>query len=313
MNTSIKKFGKYSYTPDRIFAIENDIGGDSIGSEYLFINPSYNIEANTALWYLINKKLIEKNGVSNIGTRTSPLLYDTYRFYRQLRDERKRDKKRRFIDDDEKLNENDCMKFGECLSLTVNTNDTSIFDNTIQKNSTPPVFRAKGTLLSFGEDHETNEKILGIIPNDKKDNNAIPVNGETYAIVRQGYYIGAPYHIAFVLYSHENINITIEASADSGEVYFPRFGFYDTIPQNKNTFHNFWKVYYENSHTIVLEKRDINVVLQEIENENIEESKRSSKRKKTMWGGACNRKKKTIKMKKCIRIKTKKNSKRVIH
>jgi len=118
-----------------------------------------------------------------------------------------------------------------------------------------------------------------------------------------------------VIYTHKNINITIEASADSANLYYPRFGFYDTISENKNTFHNFWsKTQYTNSQTIVLEKHDINFVLQEFENENKSNKKMKnnpSKRKKTMdencnkknkpirrktpMGGTCNKKKKTIK------------------
>ena len=212
------------------------------------------------------------------------------------------------------------MKFAECATLTTHTNDNTIFDKNIQViGSSPPVLQTKVSKKQFGEyDDETNRQIVKKIPANEKNNNAIPNNGESYAIVRKDESLDnkSPYHIAFVLYTHENINITIEASADATPLYYPRFGFYDTEPNKTNTFHNFWsKQEYNNSETIVLEKRDIDTVLKEIVNEKnnkpdeyIKNNPNSNKRKRS--GGVKNRKK-TVKKKTKTKIPYKiKNKKR---
>ena len=96
------------------------------------------------------------------------------------------------------------------------------------------------------------------------NDDAFPSPGEAYAIVRKKLALGsAPYHIAYVLYTNNGVNITLEASADSGPDYYPRFGFYDT----KNTFHKELSDLYKNGTTIVLQSRPIDDFLRELANE----------------------------------------------
>lgn len=163
------------------------------------------------------------------------------------------------------------MKFGECLSLTSNTNNNNdIFNNFIKNNENPSVLQSKETGEIFGLTYANNRKILQYTPIDKKNDNAIPNNGELYAIVRKKFIDNtSPYHISFVIYTHENINIALEASADSEALFYPKFSFYDITPGYLNTFHNIWSYSLPKSETIVLNARDISTVLQEIENENI--------------------------------------------
>jgi hypothetical protein len=123
-------------------------------------------------------------------------------------------------------------------------------------------------------------KFLKQIPNSGKNNNAIPLKGESYAIVRKNLIDDeAPYHIAFVLYTHQNINITLEAAADAGNEYYPRFCFYDINP-NGLTFHKFNSTGYLNGETIVLKTRDINTILKEIDNEIAKNNMKNSKKRK---------------------------------
>jgi hypothetical protein len=98
------------------------------------------------------------------------------------------------------------------------------------------------------------------------NNTAFPEPGEAYAIIRRKLVVGsAPYHIAFVLYSHNGVNITLEANADDGSEYYPRFGFYDT----KKTFHKMFVELYDNGTTIVLRSRSVDDFLRELAAENI--------------------------------------------
>jgi hypothetical protein len=90
----------------------------------------------------------------------------------------------------------------------------------------------------------------------------------------------APYHIAYVIYTHQNVNITLEASADAGNLYYPEFSFYDINP-NGNTFHKKYSQYYQNGVTNVLQSRNIDDVLREIDEENSKSKKhKGGKRKK---------------------------------
>jgi hypothetical protein len=113
---------------------------------------------------------------------------------------------------------------------------------------------------------------------------AIPKNGETYAIVRTKVVADkSPYHIAFVLYTHNNVNITLEAEADNRNDYQPKFCLYDTNPDG-HTFHRRWSgelfkndtstagsdrynSLYNNGETIVL-KTNVNNIITKINKKN---------------------------------------------
>jgi len=136
-------------------------------------------------------------------------------------------------------NENDCLKFGEAMGIAIRSGDIDYVIRHLQTDETDPELCVinKPTML-FGDDDDKNINLY------KKarsiDNEAIPNPGEAYAIVRREIVAKrAPYHIAFVIYQENGINITLEAEADAAREYLPRFAFYDTNP-NGYTFHKRW-------------------------------------------------------------------------
>jgi hypothetical protein len=195
--------------------------------------------------------------------------YYKYKFYRPLIDKRIYDEKGEpDFSDTISMNENDCLKFGECMTVVNQKNDKILFDKIIQAPETAPFLQFKkddDKERKFGEKDILNVKYLKDII--EKDNNAAPTSGESYAIVRKKFVKDvADFHIAFVLCRHGNINITLEASADQGHEYYPRFGFYDINPDGK-TFHKSYSTFYTNAETIVLKSRNVDTVLNEIKKE----------------------------------------------
>ena len=242
-----------------------------------------NLEANSSSDYSALKNLIEHNFLvtdnveveiklttnRELGT-TQTHKYYKYKFYRPLIDKRKYDEKGNpDFDDTISMNENDCLQFGECMTVVNQKHDKILFDKIIQAPETAPFLQFKKDddkeERKFGEKDELNVKYLEDIV--EKDNNAAPMSGESYAIVRKKFVEGvADFHIAFVLCRHGNINIALEASADQGNEYYPRFGFYDINPDGK-TFHKSYSTFYTNAETIVLKSRNIDTVLNEMEKE----------------------------------------------
>ena len=203
----------------------------------------------------------------NIITQTHK--YYKYKFYRPLIDKRIYDEKGEpDFSDTISMNENDCLKFSECMTVVNQKNDKILFDKIIQAPETAPFLQFKkddDKERKFGEKDELNVNYLEDI--SEKDNNAAPMSGESYAIVRKKFVEDvADYHIAFVLCRHGNINITLEASADQANEYYPRFGFYDINPDGK-TFHKSYSTFYTNAETIVLKSRNVDTVLNEIKKE----------------------------------------------
>ena len=74
------------------------------------------------------------------------------------------------------------------------------------------------------------------------------------------------------MYSNNGVNITLEANADDGAEYYPRFGFYDT----KKTFHKLFVDMYENGTTVVLQSRPVEDFLKEFATENNKTRKKRS-------------------------------------
>jgi hypothetical protein len=92
---------------------------------------------------------------------------------------------------------------------------------------------------------------------------AIPNQGELYAIVRtKSIRNRSSYHIAYVIYSDDRINITIEAEADNETQYQPKFCLYDKNPLG-NTFHKRWtgELYKRSDRVNYLYKNGVTVVL----------------------------------------------------
>jgi hypothetical protein len=196
--------------------------------------------------------------------------YDRYTFYRDLLDKRKyvngvpKTKAKEY-----KLNENDCLKFGECLTLVNQTRDLELFEFLIKKGTSPPVLQSKATKLAIGEGYDEHEIFLTKLKEleDKNgiDNHASPKEGEAYGMIRKEGIVGkSDYHIAFVLYRDDKVNITLEANADQGATYRPAFGLYDIAPNYLYTFYRQNVGAYENGMTIVLEKRDLHQVEKEM-------------------------------------------------
>lgn len=318
-NISIKvngDTGEYRYTEDYVFMIEPEINRIeknkheiTNNSPYLYIrkeehdailhNRPINHIDYTPLKKLIENKFIvlvdESNPTKNINffiSRSKNYNYEyyKYKFHRVLKDEIYGK------DDDEltgkELNENDCLRFGECMTVANFKPDLSRFDRMIGviditsdedldkgKGGVKPVLQVKGTTSIFGDKTEDNIRLAKQFPEDNKKFKANPAVGESYAIVnydlckwdkeeekllmnpktKKCIQSATPYHIAFVLCKDKNINITIEAIADSATDFEVKFGIYDTIDP-LYTFQKSFEMLFrpEQSETIVLESRNMN-------------------------------------------------------
>ncbi len=263
MTSQFKKSGKFIIMNDGAFAIrpeeyaefESFDHRDSIG---LYIRDGMEIDDDTPLKRLITRKFIVCDEKTYTINRAK---YKRYTFYRPLVDKRVyRD--RRPIEDSRFRNENDCLKFAESISVANDTLRKQMFDRLVRSETSPCVYKAKDTSLLFGMSDTKNRNLLSKI--HTKNNETFPSPCEAYAIVRREIVAGsAPYHIAYVLYKNNGVNITLEANADAGAEYIPRFGFYDM----KHTFHKVMAGSYTNGTTIVLQPRPINDFLTEFANE----------------------------------------------
>jgi hypothetical protein len=312
--TNIIRIGKYTFTKDKIFAIEPVATSEDYEPEKqtysnkLYIQSGYQIDPSSALSSLISDNIIVKKGAANLGTSKSPKMYDTYEFYKLLKDDRPYINGEPDYDDDSAVNENDCLKFAECLTITSQTHDKNLLEELLKGNKNPPLLQTSvtGKIFSETENDKDNIRKLGEIGLSKKNNYAIPKSGESYAIVRKKINENAAYHASFVLYSHDGVNITLEAEADAGATYQPKFCFYDTNPHG-NTFHKRWSAelykkstdpedqarynaLYNNGETIVLKSRNINDMMQEIDAEKrkltteVSAIEQPTKRRRTVGG-----------------------------
>lgn len=287
IKSNIKSTGKYRFTPDGLFAIDYKTNN----SEYLYIKKDEvaNILSNSsALSNLMNHYFIVVDDLEPTKILTMrrsgldiPDTYHKYKFYRKLIDQRKYDENGKLVDpNDPSLNENDCLRFSECISIASQKPDMNPFNALIQNDDYPPVLRVSRSdkEKQFGQSDKLNIGLLKQIPETEKNNYAIPSNGQSYAIVRKKIIDdSAPFHIAFVLYTHQDINITLEASADAGNEYYPKFGFYDTNPDGF-TFHKLLSTHYTNGETIVLESRDIDTALNQIDQEVVKKKKKEDRK-----------------------------------
>ena len=305
-NTNLIRVKDYTFTRDRTFAIkpvtvggEDDALEDQTYSDKLFIRQDYSIDPYSPLGVLIRDGIIlkqpqsisllsqkNKRKTKNKTVKEQP-LYDVYEFYRPLRDDRVYTNGNPDYDDDVAINENDCLKTAECLTIANQTGDKTLFETLLKASQSPPVLRTVITEKIFAEtpNDKDNIKLLKKIKPSEKNNNAAPKMGESYAIVRTKINKNTAYHAAFVIFSHDGVNVTIEAEADAGSTYLPKFALYDVNPEG-NTFHRRWsaelykdssnedyqiryKALFYNGETIVLKSRVLVDILKELENERL--------------------------------------------
>tara|TARA_B100000035_G_scaffold315245_1_gene334675 strand:- start:3530 stop:4540 length:1011 start_codon:yes stop_codon:yes gene_type:complete len=254
-----------------------------ISSENMYVRANYKIKKNSVLSDLIKMGMI----VTGRNIMIDGEEYTKYGFYRRLRDYRPYDENGTALEEDEEeemMNENDCLKFAECISAGHYYNSKKLFNNMIKivpelGEGTEPVLFAKNTKHKndvFGMSDQNNSTILKKTPDGKKNDMAVPKQGESYAIVRKRLsktQAKNPYHIAFVVYDKNKVNITVEGFTGMHDKYRPRFCFYDTKKSGR-TFHRVWtgsfkspnKVvdmgFFDKSETIVLKPRkDIDSVM----------------------------------------------------
>lgn len=252
-----------------------------ISSENLYIRNDYNIKNNSVLSNLINMGIVINGRTILIDDEE----YVKYGFYRRLRDFRPYDEEGTASEEEEVVNENDCLKFAECITAGNVFNSKKLFNNIIkivpeQDEGTEPILYAKDTNNKnnvFGVSDYNNSQILKNTDTKYKDNNACPKQGECYGIVRRklsNKEAKNPYHIGFVVYNKNGVNITLEGFTGQYDKYRPRFCFYDTNKKGR-TFHSVWTGalkdpeqvkemgFFDSSETIVLKRRnDIQSVME---------------------------------------------------
>lgn len=303
-NSDLYKYGsrtniEFIFTKDHMFGLQ--VINSSLDSYYLYVNIDASIDPSSPLGKFIEEGFIIKVGENDSFQNTeynegmeiveddldTPIMlqyqkrpgvfedieggYYKYRFHRPLLDLRYNEKNERIPENENALNENDCLNFGECSTakyIGLEKNNITAFPYQYQTS----VLQSKETKNPFGISDELNMEMLKNIPPNKKNDNAIPEKGECYAMVRKEYRESVMYHIAFCIYTHNGVNITLEANADNGREFLPAFGFYDRNP-NGFTFYKRYISIYDNGETIVLEGRDINKILKEIGEEVIEQVK----------------------------------------
>lgn len=250
--TGLDKNEGFHFSPDGNFALLiSDKGKTIAGEDVLFIDQDYieNIRPDSPLYRMMHEGQIKKatdkpldNGL--IG----------YKYYKKLVSvsdkytEAKNDANKKKINQFPHL-ENDCLGFAECLSrgFTHIPTDTAVLQSKHLTELTDIIDceYSRDNKPIFGESDEKNIQIA--IQTDTKytNNNAVPGQGEAYAIVAimPTYNDGdiTPFHAATVIYQTTDgkTNITLEAFADSKDQY-PRFKLYTTDPDSEDTFHNNW-------------------------------------------------------------------------
>lgn len=255
-----RHFGKYYITADCTFAIK------SADSKSLFIRSDFVPDASSTLGKLIERGMIKKIATNVVLKGSNGGLnmdlcdgqpFDEYQFFRMLLER-----------GDHVDSENDCLNFAEFLGAA----GEDLFE--IEGRPLFPykfsasVYKAKENGKIFGYSDKQNIALLKTIPADKKNDNAVPLPGEAYAIVMSKKDPElSPYHIGGVLYNHDGINITLEAAAlpeGHPDLEFqPEFSFYDTEAGGA-TFHKKYLKIYHAGETIVLTPRSTESLTQEI-------------------------------------------------
>jgi hypothetical protein len=340
-NSKIIKYGtrrktEYIFTEDHMFGLE--VIDEDLGSYYLYINIDAKIEDSPLKQFIDEGFIIQvpdndnfydtdkdkENDMDTDVDLNEPIMlqyqvsrgeyadieggYYKYRFHRTLKDYRYNEKGKRLGDNDNALNENDCLNFGECSTgkyMGLEKENINMFP---YRYSTS-ILEEKETRIPFGVSDNDNINLLKSVPSNKIDNFAIPNPGECYAIVRREFRPAFMYHIAFCIYTDDDVNITLEACADRGREYMPLFQFYDRNP-NGMTFYNKLKHDYPLSNVIVLQGREPHAILSEIKEEMNENAEDNQNIQKPMEIGGKRKKsnKKTLKRKNKLKQKKIKKS-----
>jgi hypothetical protein len=255
----------------KVFTDDNSFYYFTPDQTNLYVKKTYPTEQAQVLKKMINDGII-------IPQNSEDKKYNKYRFSHLLFSSG--------IPDNED-NQNDCLNMAETLSLELNDLDKvpNIGLENMRNTKYPlqtSILQDKYSKQRFGDDDVNNKKIAQITPDKMSNNNAIPNAGETYAMVVMDKKLDGrfPYHIAFVIHSHKDVNITLEASAyepnAKDEYIYPKFNFYSRNPNDEFNFYN--KTVedgYKNSKLIVLEprnKEEIKIALQNELNGKLEET-----------------------------------------
>jgi hypothetical protein len=285
-----RKETEFVFTEDHMFGLE--VINTDFGSHYLYINIEANIEDSPLKQFIDEGFIIQVPEDDNFDKQNAmetdqdvdlsePIMlqyqvrrgeyadieggYYKYRFHRTLMDYRYNEKGKRVPENEDLLNENDCLNFGECSTgkyMGLEKENIQMFPYRYGTS----ILEEKETGMPFGVSDEDNINILKSVPPTKMDIYAIPEPGECYAIVRREFRPAFMYHIAFCIYKDDDINITLEACADHGREYMPLFQFYDRNPNGVN-FYTKLKNDYPLSNVIVLRGRDPHAILSEIKEE----------------------------------------------
>lgn len=284
VSRGICKEKQFMFTSDLMFGIKIIENSRTYDSQHLYINENAIINPLSPLAKFINSGLIIQVGSLDTFVKRNksddfvepielyymkePGTYEKiegqflkFRFFRKLLDTRY-SKTGVFSEKEGKkyYNENDCLHFAEFLTMTHGLQPEQYTCQFPYNYETSVLQSDEGI---FGMSDEENINLLTNISIETTNNNAVPQPGESYAIVRKELKNTNMYHIAFCLYSHNGVNITLEANADNGRLYLPTFNLYDINPKGL-TFHQRYRDAYDNSTTIVLKQRNIERVLQEI-------------------------------------------------
>lgn len=256
--------------------------GDSIhiSSENMYLRKDFIVKDDSVLSNLISMGIVVNGRTILIDDEE----YVKYGFYRRLRDFRPYDEDGTASEEEDVVNENDCLKFAECMTVGNVFSSKKLFNNIIKivpenDEGTEPILYAKHTHNEnnvFGCSDYNNTQILKNMKKKHKDDHATPTQGECYGIVRRQLSkteAKNPYHIGFVVYDKNGVNITLEGFTGMYDKYRPRFCFYDKNPKGR-TFHTVWTGalkdpsvvkemgFFDDSETIVLKPRkDIESVM----------------------------------------------------
>jgi len=279
-DTGYRVAGGFAIKP---FHLKDELPEFQTTSNELYIEHGAQIRG--PLYSLIQSGIFRSLGDIELPNKKT---YTKYEFYRPLMD-------KRTDNDDSEVNENDCLKFAESITSFVNIHENAdILNRQLQQDTGPTILqyrdlvmkdlsppkkgntrtkRVYSTIVSkfipnFGESNTNNRKLMKLVNPGHIDDLAIPNQGELYAIVRSTPTRDrSPYHIAYVIYSDDAVNITIEAEADNESEYQPKICIYDR--ELRNTFHCRWtgELYktsdphrvnylYGNGRTVVLTMQD---------------------------------------------------------
>lgn len=214
-----------------------------IDKEVIVLSP-----VDNSIYIDNNNKILSRLTREQKEQKETLTEYLPYQFYRLLEDNRFRKNKKH------NENEVDCLKFAEFLSNINQHPDLiqgkeDIEDMIVNqiRNDAECLFKSNVSNHEFGDTYLQNKTIVECVmatENPSLNENADPSQGDAYTIINLNAKDNSkkevtPYHVAFVIYSNEQYNVTMEVFADSLRDYRPKFNFYtkQTNPINNKPFH----------------------------------------------------------------------------